>query len=87
MLFRSEGTGVEAKPETTTAAGKTATAQTGRYDQNNIEITNSWFCGFFPLDNPQYTVIVMSEGRSLVSTASVFKNIADGITEYQNSIK
>lgn len=83
----NEGTGVEAKPETTTAAGKTATAQTGRYDQNNIEITNSWFCGFFPLDNPQYTVIVMSEGKSLVSTASVFKNIADGITEYQNSIK
>ena len=83
----SEGTGIAAKPDTTTAAGKTATAQTGRYDGSGAEITNSWFCGFFPLDNPQYTVIVMSEGKSETSTASVFKNIADGITEYQNSIK
>lgn len=83
----NEGTGAMAKPDTTTAAGKTATAQTGRYDNRGREITNSWFCGFFPLDNPQYTVIVMSEGEAQISTASVFKNIADGITEYQNSIK
>lgn len=83
----SEGTGIAARPDTTTAAGKTATAQTGRYDGSGSEITNSWFCGFFPIDNPRYTVIVMSEGKSETSTATVFKNIADGITEYQNSIK
>lgn len=83
----NEGTGIEAKPEVVTAGGKTATAQTGRYDSSGVEITNSWFCGFFPLEKPQYTVIVMSEGKSEVTTASVFKNIADGITNYQNSIK
>lgn len=81
-----EGTGIAAKPETTTAAGKTATAQTGRFS-GGVEITNSWFCGFFPLETPRYTVIVMSEGKNEISTASVFKNIAEGITEYENSIK
>ncbi len=83
----NEGTGTDAKPETTTAAGKTATAQTGRYNEKGIEITNSWFCGFFPLEKPRYTVIVMSEGKNEITTAACFKNIADGITEYENSIK
>ena len=72
-----DGTGKQAKPKKCTAAGKTATAQTGRYDSDKKEITNSWFCGFFPFDNPEYTVIVMSEGESDVSTASIFSKIAD----------
>ncbi len=79
----TEGTGTDAAPTLTTAAGKTATAQTGRYDDNGIEITNSWFCGFFPADEPQYVVIVMSEGASQVSAASVFAKIADGVTKYE----
>ena len=79
----SEGTGTDAAPTLTSAAGKTATAQTGRYDDNGIEITNSWFCGLFPADEPQYVVIVMSEGVSQVSAASVFAKIADGITKYK----
>ncbi len=77
----TEGTGIEANPTLCTAAGKTATAQTGRYYDDGSEITNSWFCGFFPADEPQYVVIVMSDSKSDVSTASVFAEIADGITE------
>lgn len=77
----TDGTGSEAKPKCCDAAGKTATAQTGRYYDNGVEITNSWFCGFFPADNPQYVVIVMSDGKLNVSTASIFAEIADGITE------
>lgn len=77
----TEGTGGEAMPALTTAAGKTATAQTGRYYENGEEITNSWFCGFFPADKPSYVVIVMSEGRSQVTTAKIFAQIADKITE------
>ena len=69
------GTGVEAKPKHTTAAGKTATAQTGRYYENGQEITNSWFCGFFPYKDPQYVIIVMSD------TASIFAEITDKICE------
>lgn len=77
----TEGTGTDAKPESCTAAGKTATAQTGRYTENGTEITNSWFCGFFPAEAPEYAVIVMSEGKPQKTTASVFAEIADGITE------
>ncbi len=79
----TEGTGIEAAPILTTAAGKTATAQTGRYYDDGTEITNSWFCGFFPADVPQYVVIVMSDSRLNVSTASIFAQIADGICEYK----
>ncbi|MDD6479241.1 MAG: penicillin-binding transpeptidase domain-containing protein [Oscillospiraceae bacterium] len=72
------GTGVSAKPKTTTAAGKTATAQTGRY-LNGVEITHSWFCGFFPAEKPRYTVIVMVEGGT--GSANIFAQIADAVTE------
>ena len=75
----TDGTGAEAAPTLTTAAGKTATAQTGRYYDDGTEITNSWFCGMFPADNPQYVVVVMSDSKLNVSTASVFAQIADGI--------
>ena len=77
----SEGTGTEAAPTLCTAAGKTATAQTGRYDNSGVEITNSWFCGFFPAEAPQYVAVVMSEGQSQKSTARIFSEIADGVTK------
>lgn len=80
----TDGTGTEAAPKLTTAAGKTATAQTGRYYDDKSEITNSWFCGFFPADTPKYAVIVMSDSKISVSTASVFAEIADGITELES---
>lgn len=77
----TDGTGTDAAPQNCTAAGKTATAQTGRYYENGEEITNSWFCGFFPAESPEYVVVVMSDSRLNVSTASVFAQIADEITE------
>lgn len=46
------------------SAGKTSTAQSGRYvDQK--EILNTWFAGFYPYNNPKYTIVVMTEdGKS-----------------------
>ena len=76
----TDGTGIEAAPVNSTAAGKTATAQTGRYYDDGTEITNSWFCGFFPAEKPEYVVVVMSDSKLNVSTASVFAEIADEIT-------
>lgn len=74
-----EGTGVLAKPKRVSAAGKTATAQTGRYDENGKEITNSWFCGYFPVETPKYVVVVLSEGESEISTGQIFSMLADEI--------
>lgn len=77
----SEGTGEDATPETVTAAGKTATAQTGKYE-NGTEICEGWFCGFFPAENPEYVVIVFSEDtrRQSATCSQIFARIADGIT-------
>lgn len=74
------GTGGAAKPQNCTAAGKTATAQTGwKIDGKNVD--HSWFCGFFPADNPKYTVVIISENTSGGGTACapLFARIADAI--------
>ena len=76
-----EGTGASAKPENVTAAGKTATAQTGKF-RDGKEISESWFCGFFPAEEPEYVVIVFSEDdqKQSLSCGQIFKNIADEIS-------
>ncbi len=78
------GTAAEEKPKLTTAAGKTSTAQTGKYEGDR-EINRSWFCGFFPAESPKYTVIVLSEDSLMgeTSCAKIFSQIADNITEYE----
>lgn len=78
------GNASKAKPESgIKAAGKTATAQTGSFDKNGNEICNTWFCGVFPADNPQYAVVVLKQGGSsgAEDCAPVFRIIADRITE------
>ena len=76
------GTGINGKPDNASSAGKTATAQTGRYKETGEEILCTWFCGFFPFENPQYTVVVFNEnGKSAADDcAPVFKEIAENIT-------
>ncbi len=80
-LVVTEGTGVLGNPKTVTAAGKTATAQTGKYI-NGKEIESSWFCGFFPLEKPKYAIVVFAENKSLTTKpcAEIFAEIADKIT-------
>ncbi len=77
----TDGTGEKAKPKHTTAAGKTATAQTGKYE-NKKEICSSWFCGFFPAESPKYVVIVFSEDdtKQKLTCGEIFAKIADSIT-------
>lgn len=76
-----EGTGVKAKPKTVSAAGKTATAQTGKF-RDGREINEGWFCGFFPAENPQYVVVVFSEddSKQSLTCAEIFSKIADDIS-------
>lgn len=72
----TDGTGTDARSETCTVAGKTATAQTGRFYGDGSEVVNSWFCGFFPAEEPKYVVIVMSDGKYKKKPAAVFSQIA-----------
>ena len=84
-LYRNmiDGTGAGGRPANTTAAGKTATAQTGRYLADGNEQLCTWFAGYFPYTEPRYTVVVFNEyGRSAaVDCAPVFKGIAEEITD------
>ncbi len=73
------GTGKAADVKGVQIAGKTATAQTGRYDKSGKEITNSWFCGIFSVKSDEYAVVVMSEGESQVSVSAIFSKIAEKI--------
>lgn len=60
-----EGLAKKAKPAFETAAGKTGTAQTGRFgkDENGerAELYNSWFAGFYPSDIPRYTIVILKD--------------------------
>ena len=76
---------LETLAKTVSAAGKTATAQTGKYE-NGVEICQGWFCGFFPAENPRYTVTVFSENtkNQTKSCSEIFAIIADEVTNYKN---
>lgn len=75
----SDGTGSSAKPEIGGAGGKTASAQTGKYDQNGKEILNTYFTGFYPSNSPKYVITVFVENgvSGSQSCAPVFKEICD----------
>ncbi|MBQ4118937.1 MAG: penicillin-binding protein 2 [Clostridia bacterium] len=83
-LVVTEGTGVLGNPRTVTAAGKTATAQTGKF-LSGKEIESSWFCGFFPLESPKYVVVLFAENKALATKpcAQIFAEIADKIVTQQ----
>lgn len=78
----NENENSNAVPDTVFAAGKTSTAQTGRYDENGVEYCHAWITGYFPIDIPQYAVTVLIEdgGYGNSAAAPVFKDIADKIT-------
>lgn len=73
------GTGHIAKPKYVSAAGKTSTAQTGII-RDGKRVVNTWFCGFFPYDEPKYVVSVLAE-NSEEGCGTVFAEIADNITK------
>lgn len=82
VLALQEQASDQLKPSLTSAGGKSATAQTGTYDDQGVEICQAWYTGFFPAENPKYIVTVLIEGGSSGGTDAgpVFATIADWIT-------
>ncbi len=72
------GTGTSAAPAERTAAGKTGTAQTG-WKVNGEDVVQSWFAGYYPADDPQYVITVLSEngGANGRPAAPLFAAIAE----------
>ena len=60
--------------------GKTGSAQTGRKDENGKNITNAWFVGFAPYDNPEIAIVVMIENGQSGGQAAI--PARDIIAEY-----
>lgn len=71
--------GTAARPAVGGAGGKTGTAETGWKLEDGSTMVQSWFTGFYPADNPQYVITVLSEdaGTSKRTAAPLFKTICD----------
>lgn len=78
----SYGTANKGKPKNLTAAAKTATAETG-LQENGKMIEQSWYAGFYPLEKPKYSIVVLAENGNGggESCGPIFKQIADTIYE------
>lgn len=62
MIASAEyGTSKKGKPDNISCAAKTATAETGIKSKDNKEVIQAWYAGFFPLDNPKYSVVILAE--------------------------
>lgn len=81
-----EGTGKTAALGEVQVAGKTATSQEGRVLEGEEErdLLNTWFGGFFPTDNPRWAIVVLAEDglSGAKNAAPVFKDIAQGMLKY-----
>lgn len=84
-----DGIGGEAAPQALTAGGKTGTAQTGQFDGDGQELLNYWFSGFYPADEPRYTITVLQDGvlEPAVSSAEIFARIADGLHVWDDTLR
>lgn len=77
----TKGTGSKGAVKDVTSGGKTATAQTGIVDEKGNRVTQAWFTGFFPAENPAYVVTVLVEGGASGGSdaAPVFKKICEAL--------
>ena len=76
-----KGSGKLALPMNSSAAGKTATAETGQ-SVDGQKVVNTWFAGFYPTENPEYVIVVFREDgdSSSVDCAPIFRDIADVVS-------
>ena len=83
MMYKTveEGTGKSGKPNNVSAAGKTATAETGMVNKNGQKINQTWFVGATNINNPEYVIAVLVEDGETgsISAAPIFKRIVDRI--------
>lgn len=81
----SNGNASKAYSEIITNHGKTATAQSGWFE-NGREITHTWFCGYFTHKDKTYVVVIFKEDGTSggVDCAPVFKEVSENIVKIEN---
>ena len=72
-----EGTAQDAAGLEEGAGGKTGTAQTGQFTPDGTERKNLWFAGFYPAQQPRYTIVVLQDGQVSTehSSAAIFARL------------
>lgn len=77
----NNGLGSKALPTFGGAAGKTGTAQTGRFNKEKKELTDVWFAGFWPAKEPKYTIVVLLDSTLEQSgkAAKIFAEICNSL--------
>lgn len=69
------GTGKDYNVKDTCICAKTGTAQTGWQEDDDTK-THGWFVGFFPMENPRYSISVfLEDGKSGYNAGRVFEGI------------
>ena len=71
----------KARSSKVSIGAKTSTAQTGKYDNDGVELCHAWITGFFPASEPKYalTVLIENGGYGNDAAAPIFKDIAERI--------
>jgi len=59
VVINPNGTGRWFKDLPYEVAGKSGTAETGKYD-NGHQLHNKWFAGYFPYQNPKYALVTVN---------------------------
>ncbi len=80
----TNGNGSKAFSALISNRGKTATAQSGRYE-NGREINHTWFCGYFTANEKNYVVTIFKEDgiSGANDCAPVFKEISENILQLE----
>lgn len=91
----TEGTGILANPQKGGAGGKTSSAESGQYiyinkesddtltevSQERVQVVHSWFVGYYPAENPKFTIAVIVEGGVTdgIRATEIFAQVCDYI--------
>ncbi len=56
-------------------------------DENGEELLNYWFSGFYPADDPRYTITVLQDGilKPETSSAAIFAKVTEILAVWENS--
>lgn len=81
----SNGNGNKAYSQIVTNHGKTATAQSGWFE-NGIEINHTWFCGYFSVKDTTYVAVILKENGTsgAADCAPIFKELSEQIYKVKN---
>ncbi|ART77383.1 penicillin-binding protein [Sutcliffiella horikoshii] len=79
------GTGWRMKGLSYEVAGKSGTAQTGKFTDDGRELYNRWFAGYFPIQSPKYAMVMVElDVVDENNVSSVYSKMVQEIYNWEN---